>query len=200
MKNKKLLLNLIILLAVAFSIVSLFAPVISYDNSPWYNDYGLKPSEYWKHDYGIFYNHDLRGDKSVNVYRILHIIEFKEGKIGLSIWDSSIITNFSFILISGILLFSLFSYFCYKSIKVDDHKKTRYLFYAGISMVATISAFILSLHSTAGSFYNSRFPGEVVFKLGYGFYCMLAASILFFVAYSIQYYFVDFSEEPKYNY
>jgi hypothetical protein len=194
--NKKLLLNLIILVAGAFSIAAILTPIASFDQIDSYEslDYGI-PEEHWKIDSYVLFTHYnyVKGSQTGDRYAILHIFYYDTPEwiqIGpKGSWDS---INIMSSLVFGSLGLVSYIFVLYKSFKICGKKKTKYFLYASIILIIIISAeiFILTLSL------NSVYQGYADFiKLGYGFYYVITASILFIIGYFSQSYLVDFSKE-----
>ncbi len=219
-KDKKFVLNLFALIAVALTIASIFTPLYSSDTFDYYKDMGYEYEDIsfrWIVESSILFSrwNIAIGNMTGVKYFIFGIFpyeteEFKEMNIeGLQLASYELISedveprsNMVVIVISlliSILLLASFFYFCYKGIKSCVRKKTRYLLYAGF-----ISFFI-----TFGSFFVFYFSLNLIeskndwlqftdyFKFEYGFYYMIVSIILFFIAFVLQNYFIDFSEDKS---
>jgi len=218
-KNKKLLLNLVILFAIAFFIAIFFAPITSINYSDVLEKNGYEnPNLYWKYEKGFFlrcysiYNKDKNNPSEYYRYSDeLDLFSFEFGDKTLS--DS--FNEFSFYRsyrsnrdnhlsifmygISGILflIFGIvfFSYLCYNGIKSINIKKSNYFLYLGtLYLFAFIFYCILSYYFY--DFMDVKNLGYAdVFTFEYGFYINIASIILFFIAFFIQQYFLVFPDE-----
>jgi hypothetical protein len=217
-KNKKLLLNLIVLSAIACAVVSVLAPCISLDLSNLLEEYGYEDPDYY-HIIEVspviwhVTTHDFRDPSNPTIgheYIFLNLLTFGDGK-GIDIntivvkdpkvyfgESNSIINVLSIIyVILDVLVFSLFFYFFYMGIKNIGVKKTRYFLYSTILGVIILVLFVI------GSYYvfdiiDLDNLGYIYFvNFGYGFYLGILSIILFFIVYIIQQYFWIFSEEKN---
>lgn len=194
-KDKKLLLNIVLLSAVALSIAQFFFPVFSV------NTYDL-PNEgqnNYKQECYIFLSRTIsfNDDGSVRGFynNLLYIDLDNAFSKKLDIDDesnshqvSNFIIPFFILLLSITALYVTFFYFSYKSIKFCGIKKTRYLLYAGLTLVISFIGFFSS------SLLILRLYGWDIsyIKVDLSFYYIILAIILFFVGYFIQNYFIDY--------
>lgn len=219
-KDKKFVLNLFALIAVALTIASIFTPLYSSDALDHFKDMGYEYEDIsfrWLVESSILYSRwniaigNITGIK----YFIFGIFpyetqEFKEINIeGLQLSSYELISegvepqsNMTIIIISlliSVLLLISFFYFCYKGIKSCVRKKTRYLLYAGfISFFITFgSLFVFYFNLNFIQSKNDWLHFTDYVKLEYGFYYMIISIILFFIAFILQNYFVDYTEDKS---
>jgi hypothetical protein len=217
-KDKKFILNIFILIAISLIIASIFTPLYSFNTIDHfesegytYEDIGFK----WIFEYSIIFNRwtftteNLTGIK----YFIFGFIPFETlqwNKMNINQLES---TSYNFIsegvepssnilliiavLVSSIILFISFFYFCYKGIKFGVRKKTRYFLYAGVNAclinIISFLAFYFSLIVIESKNDWLKFTNFIKFE--YGFIYMLISIVLFLIAFIIQYYFIDFTKD-----
>ena len=149
-KDKKLVLNIITILAVALSITQFFFPVYSlstYDFPQKYSKNRIKENYLLFNRYLFFDENDFL--EKVD-YNLLHIETYNSE---LEIDDVENLGQGSFYILPGAILFliiifliSIFIYFVYKSIRLCGIKKTRFFMYSAITLIIiTIGFFIGTL-------------------------------------------------------
>ncbi len=217
-KNKKLLLNLIILFSIAFFIAILFVPITSVNYSDVLEKNGYEnPNLYWKYEQALLlrkysvYNKDDNPSEYHRYSDELNLFSFEIGDKTLS--DS--FTEFSFyrsyfsnrdnpfsMFLSGILsiLFvvfgiAFFSYFCYNGFKSINVKKSNYFLYLGILYIVAFTFYCIISYYFYDFMDVKNLGYTDVFTFEYGFYINIAIIILFFIAFFIQQYFLVFPDE-----
>ena len=216
-KDKKLMLNLFVLIAIALTIASIFTPSLSSNSLDYYekggftyNDVGFK----WVVDSSIIFSRWTVsiGNITAAKYFIFGFFPYetelwKEVNLeGLQIMSYDLISEdvapSSNILITGILLiiFTLlisFFYFYYRGIKNCSRKKTRYFLYDGIIVlfIAIISFFVFNFSLNLIESNKTWLELTDYIKFEYGFYYMIISSVLFFSAFVLQNFFIDYSED-----
>ena len=219
-KNKKLLLNLIVISAVALSIAPIFTSIYNTDYS---GEFGSQDDP-WKvtmvYEIALFYTHRNYkiNDLSGNFYLIFNLYKIKDQghkKIfetystteneGSVMSYGSLINKLIFVAFGG--FFTIFLYFfCYKSIKEINRKKTIFPLYAGIMVLIIVVAcfFAFSTYIDDQEYEYDKLDNQrdinnnkIEFsdiRLDLGFYYLITSSILFFITYFIQSRIIDFSE------
>ncbi len=191
-KDKKTLLNVFVLLAVALSIAQFFFPVNSVNTNDYPEEfiYDAKQENYILLCRFINYNED----GSVN--RIITMPLYQGQKKGITLRQniqstSDAVVPVSMIVSLGMILYSLFFYFSYKGIKYCGIKKTRFFLYSAITMILnTVSVFLGTFFIFDHFGFNTKY---IRFELS--FYYMMLSIILFSIAYIIQSRFIDYSED-----
>jgi len=215
-KNKKTILKIIMLGAIASAIVSLFVPNVTFDYLDVLKKNGNEyPEVYCKIEYSpliihfVGYNYEDGENPIVyDRYKILYgLIKTESGKgkgIHFSGTTDYDITNsdnllvskagFDFLTIVGLIFFLvLFSYFCYKIFREDEYN-TRYLLYESLLLLVIVIGYPISIYY---SYYiidinNMGFIDSLIF--GYGFYLMIVSTVLFFISYLLKKHFFDIKE------
>ena len=205
--NKKFLLNVIVISAVALSIAAIFTPISSFDMLDYYDSKDIQdPESHWSlHSYFFLAHYTFnKGSRTAERYGIFHVLYYDTPEWGElnsggnlvakygSVPSSNALNVMSFLVFGALGLFAYF-YFCFKSLKVCGKKKTKFFLYSGIIGLAVISSSIISLNFNLNFLYNSSLSDFI--RLDYGFYYIVIASVLFIIAYFTQTYLVDFSEE-----
>lgn len=216
---KKILLNLVAVIAVSLSIACLFSPLTSFDFSDVYENTGYPPLEVnCKKESYIFLSplishykeYDYRINENLPVYEkynLMFNIELEKGeptgeflfyKYYENINENENIfalgspaRNFCTLLIriSSIILFS---YFVYKGFKKIEYKKNIYFLYASFVVIFGIIvklALVYNSFDTADSTNSMNLNYTNFLTLGYGFYLAFFSIIMFFTAFIIQNYF-----------
>jgi len=217
-KNKKTILNIIILMAISFAFISLFAPINCIDYSDVLEQNGYEnPDLYWKIEQSIFLKdfseYDYRypdSPQEFHRYTIFHFLKFETGIstgefTSISDYDVSSENNKnlqlsnSLINMAGILIsfffFVLFIYFSYKIIKNLENKPGRYILYNAVLFIIIFVSVIIS-----GIYINylkdvNNLGYMDAWYFGYGFYLMIGSIVLFFMAYFLTRYYLDYKEK-----
>jgi len=216
-RSKKNLLNIIVLAAISFFVVSNFAPSFSMSSKDLLEDFGYEKIDnyvdinyyYFFSIYKTFDNTKSHSNEE-NIVRynfmIMHcysVILYEEettggmsdpfqGLVSASEKPSAIRSVIDVIVsFFSVFLVFFYIYFCYKNFRYIGKEKNRYPLYASfLGFVIIIGFYIAVIRLLA--FFNPYFPNYI--KLAYGFYCMIISSILFLVTYILQNY-VDFNKE-----
>jgi len=221
-KNKKNLLNLIVLVAIALLLVSSFLPMFCIDYSDIQKDIGNEdPKKYSKVDASLFLWHysefDFTNPNSsyeFHSYRLFNLISFKTGEPvdiesnlifkedqegfvnrGDVIFSNNLI-NIIYAALAPLGL-ALFFYMSYKGIKNIHFKKTRYFLYIGISASLVIIAFFVLFYYYLyiADFYNWGYTNYMTFD--YGFYTAITSVVLFLTAFFIQKYLIYYKKTNR---
>ena len=218
-KNKKTLLKIIFLSAIALMITSIFSPIISFDYSDVLKEYGYNnPDWYWTAEGSLFvdklsvFTFSEEMNKKVSEfyrYTILALFRIEIGEKGdwTEITDYNIdketlfskgLTSMVGFVFSSILLF-LFIYFCYSYIKYNYNynRKNKYLLFLGFVTLILVIFKIIGVYMNI-DYHDTQNIGYTNFlTFGYGFYLACIGIFLFFISYFIQYYFLNFSNNKK---
>ena len=216
-KDKKLLLKLIVIVAIAIGFLYLFVPSFFIDFSDLSKYSGVEnPEKYVKIEYAPFLIHEIAYDFSnsddpseYHIYYFLNILKFETGEArdissphmqnpdiyyinkSSNFINIFYMSTFLALIIVPILIF----YFLYKGFKSIDNKKTKYFLYAGfvnlIVFVFYITAYFYFIKSM--DIYNLGYTSFI--NIGYGFYLVIISIILFFFAYILQNYYIKYQKE-----
>jgi len=214
-KNKKTILNIIIIFSISLTTASLFTPILKFDYSDVLTAHGYEnPEWYWTYESTVFYSHRTEyyfGENTnekpseYHFYKIFHgMFNIESGKSsavivseynrGESPFISNTITQMITMILAVIFLFSGV-YFIYKGIKLCFIKKNKYFLYIGIICLIGLTGFILASYYDF-YFADSNNLGYINFiQPGYGFYLFCIAIALMFMAYIIQSYYLDLPKE-----
>ncbi len=215
-KDKKTILNLIIICALAFAIVGFFVPVssVSYSDVLVENGYE-QPDLYWVKsgsllsDYFSVYDYrDSNKPSEFHRYTFFNFLKFENGEpsgefSSITDYDSNVENNWegplSYSLIRNIefifslLLFLLFIFFCYKIFKNNAFKQNNLILYLGLVVLVT---FFYALFS----YYYGTILRDVnnlgyanVLKFEYGFYLTILSIILLLSLYILKKYNIFFN-------
>lgn len=219
-KNKKTILNIIILMAISFAFISLFAPINCIDYSDVLEQNGYEnPDLYWKKETSFLLNHlseyDYRNSENhqeFHRYSLFHLLNFETGE---PTGEFSTVNDYDILsennknppisytlynmleLIISFLLFVIFIFFSVKIINKKSNKKDKYILYNSITILII---FILSI---ASAFYLNYFKDHNnlgymdAWTFGYGFYLMIVSITLFFIAYFMKRYFFEFKRKTQ---
>lgn len=215
-KNKKLLSNLIIFIAITATVISLFVPVVSWDYYVLDTNSVEDPDMHLKISYTTlllrYYSiYDLRNTyhpSEYNNYGFLDFTFFESGNHELKSSFSDVsdyhVKNTGFYSISVIFMLAiiapflwliLFSYFCYKGLKSSSKNKSKYFLYAGVINLITLIVAIISFNFLFDyiDIYNVGFSSRLGF--GFGFYSFVLSIVLFFGFFVFKYFFPEWSEK-----
>lgn len=216
-KNKKTILNIIIIFFIASITAGLFTPVIKFDYSDVLKAHGYENTEwYWTYESTVFYSHRTEyyfGENTnekpseYHFYKIFHgMFNIESGRStagivseynrGESPFISNIITQMITMTLAVILLFSGV-YFIYKGIKLCFIKKNKYFLYLGIMGSIGITSFILASYYYFYFSDNSNLGFINFIQPGYGLYLFCIAIALIFAAYIIQSYYLELPEKQS---
>jgi len=220
MKNehKEILLNLIVLAAVAIAIVSLFVPIIGVDYSDIEKNMGIEDFSYVKTYYGPLTAHIIVSDSlesdDAHEYHTYWFFGFFKFETGTPIeyesahlknpYDFYITASNNYLYLLFVSFFMgmsiypfLFIYFSYRGIQNIDIKKTKYFLYLGIVNLISLISFLIGGYFLVNSFdvNNVGYVNFITFQ--YGFYLVITSVILFFLSYIMQNYFIDYSEKKS---
>ncbi len=221
-KHKKTILRLIVLSAIVLSITAMFTPIACYDGSDVLKElYGIEnPEKYIKIElspllhHGAGYNFsDPDSPSEHHQYRFFNLLKFETGKpvtIDSSLYLSTLfdepypieddlffsgnIAGLIYALLSPIFLF-FYAYICYKGIENIGIKKTRYFLHIGILSSIVGIIFIATFYYLINIIDFGNWGLTNFITLGYGFYIGITATVLFFLAYIMQNYYVKYPKE-----
>ena len=210
--------NVLAIAAIAFAIATIFTPVVSFSTLDIYHDYGIdEPCEYgyiyWKTEYTSFLSIVSYVEENVTFYAInfpFFVIysdnwdyrSISEGDItqyAFSIQakepSSRVLSEMSYYLFGPFFLFGML-YFFYKGMKYCDVEKAKWFFYSGFLMAVAAIGIRISYHIMIDTFDPWPYGNYTDYiVLEHGFIYMITSSILFFTAFIIQNYFVDYDED-----
>ena len=214
-KYKKTLLDLIIITAIAMTIISLFLPIICIDYSDVYkNEYNEEPDKYAKLENSILLWHyayyDLSNPEEPyenHQYRLFNIIKFETGKpIDIqsnivSLEEREFLTNngdFFFSTNIAIYIYmafipiglAVYIYLCYKGIKNIGIKRTKYFLYLALLSVIIFIVYIVGNYFFLETLDIRNIGYSKHMTTGDGFITGLISVTLFFIAYVTQQYFI----------
>ncbi len=200
-KDKKNLLTLIAILAVAFSIAQFFFPVYSFSTY----DYNEEYKTNWKKENYIFFSRFIHYDSNDKVDSIIsypfYIESSSKYQYNINLDKDE---NFSlrsgkalptlFVIISVISLYFMFFYFCYRSFRFCGKEKTRYFLFTAVIMLLFMSFFMIGTYMILSQTFQNIF----LIRLNLSFYYMIISIFLFLLAYILQNRYIDYEEDvPK---
>ena len=216
-KNKKILLNLVFISAIALGITSLFVPTTRIDYSDLYEDSGYTNIEryavlesspiltrYVEYDFS-----KSNAPSENHRYSILTIFHFESGepvKIKASVYlndtdyvieSYGLIDMFSMIyVVFEIVLTAILFLLLYRGFK-NMYQKNRYFLYLGLVSLVIFVLTIIAIYYTENlaDINNLGYTNYLTFQ--YGFYLGIVAIILFFTAHILQNYFIEHTEQEK---
>ncbi len=218
-KDKKTILNLVALAAVAFSVATLFTPVASWNLLDIYKDAGVdNPCEfglsYWSTEVSTLFIRLKHTDDNITVYNHLFFAFIPIASEG---WEQryigeSKVTNYEFsidpqvpssrattvmsTIVFGVVLLVLLLYTTLKGFKYCEVKKTKWFFYSGFITISMGIGLLITVFFDINYFDNWPHGNYTDYiRLEYGFFYIVISSVLFFTAYIIQNYFIDFSKD-----
>lgn len=215
-KDKKILLNMIVLVAISLGFISLFAPTISNDYSDLLKKLGTEnPEKYTKHEITPILIHSIAYDFSnpdnpseYHIYNFFQFLKFETGtpretdyahETNPDLYYINQASNFSnifvmFYIIASITFPLLLIYFIYKGIK-NIYNKTRYFLYVGSIILISVVIFMVGMYYSINSLdiYNLGYID--ITTIEYGFYLGIVTIVLFFLAYILQNYYLEYPKE-----
>ncbi len=217
-KTKKTVLNIIILMAISFAFVSFFAPISCLDYSDVLEQNGYEnPDLYWKTETSMLLSHfseyDCRNSEKPQEFHRYILFKFLKFETGISTGEFTSISDYdissendknlqlsnSLINMARILIsfffFVLFIYFSYKIIKNIENKPDKYILYNAILFIIIFVYVIIS-----GIYINylkdvNNLGYMDAWYVGYGFYLIIGSIVLFFMAYFLTRYSLDYKEK-----
>lgn len=220
-KHKKIILNIIILSALASTFVSLFSPITSIDYSDVLEKNGIKdPTLYWKyerslilHHYSVYYSNNEVNSEYHRYSDDFYIINFESGdksladefsslsfyRSYLSNRDNPFATGLSNIinLTCLIFVFLLFVFLVYKGIKNIYVGNNKYFLYIAILLIISLIIFLIMTYYLFDFMDYKNLGYTDVINLGYGFFTIIASTFLFLIVFFMQKYFLDLPKETK---
>ena len=212
--SKKIVFDLIIFITIAFAVVSLIIPHYFFNSSDLYDN----REYYWKNEISPLLDHTIADDSKIDndlAYPLYESYSFPGGIViymegappfnqafddyssgGFPLPTSA--AQYRFVnLVGTMTLLVLFIYFSYGVVKEYRNKKTRYFLYIGILVLIWFFCdfFIAHIVYSGLEVYNSGLTNFVKFE--YGFYLMIVVSVLFFIAYFMQDYLLDFPKTEQ---
>ena len=206
MIDKNNILSYLILIALASSIASLFAPTTSLSMLDVNEYYEIDDfTHYWEATGSFFYRtvtgYEIRNsDNPTVLYNKLHVLifEFTGGEhpeqFTSTLTDyyseENSIISLTFHNLVYLVFFSIatifFVFYYYKTYQNINYKKSKYSLYCGTILLI---ALIFNIASTYyyNNFVDRQNRGFIYFtKFEYGFYLMIASIVLFFITYFLQ--------------
>jgi len=212
---KKSILNLILLAAIALFIVSLFSPIVCFDQSDVLEESGYEDYQwYWMRENSIVLSkltvydfRDTMSEEGHAFYRYLLLTNFVLYEIGES--EAETITEYDreepafisttmadfFAIICFPIAFILIIYLLYNGFKYFFIRKNNFFMYLGLLLVVGYIIFFFGQYYFFDFVDTEDLGYTNVLNFGYGFYTSIACIVLFFIIHFIQRYFLDFSKE-----
>ena len=209
---KKKIIAILVLAAISLSLVSTLSPVFTMSTEDSLKDAGYENVDYYQDcsfyfffsyyatydNRNLFSNDDTLVDSYIVVFYLFDyhpVVAEKSSEMKDPYYELLNEKNRTFAFIKGIndvlMLFFcfflgfLYLYFCYKNFK-NIGVKTRYPLYSSFIGFLFLGGFYFGTNSFL-SIYSPLFPKYIV--LGYSFYYILIASLLFLIVYVLQNYF-----------
>jgi len=216
-KNEKVLLNLVVLSAVATAVITVFVPVICWDQSEVLENSGIEHPElyctlgYSTLSFKYYSIYDYRDKNSLSEYHrygFLGFAIFESGNQDLTkefsvitdydIKDSSFFSQSVMSMLDAVIpiVWLIFlAYFCYKALRGTSQNKQVYFLYAGLVTLLMLIVKIIGVYLTFEyiDINNQGFTSGLSF--GYGFYILTVSIILFFTMFIVQNCFLDRTEK-----
>ncbi len=215
-KDKKILLNVIVLVAVILGFISFFAPTISADYSDLLKELGTEnPEKYIKSKHAPLLHHHITYDFSnpddpseYHIYTFFQFFKFETGtyreinsahKLNPDLYYINQASNFLNVffmlyILMLIILPILLIYFIYKGIK-NIYNKTRYFLYLFILTLTTCVIFMIGMYYSINSQDINNLGYTDIITIEYGFYLSIATIVLFFLAHILQNYYLEYPKE-----
>lgn len=218
-KNKKNILSMVALLALALLIVSLFLPVLTLDYSTILEKNGYnKPDLYWRMDkyfafihYSVYDKRDVKNQSEFHRYKFFNFFIIETGDHSIKDEFSPISTyektsteqSYLFTektaamtwFVFGIVTFLLCLFFCYRGIRYCTVKKTKdFLFLFIIGLIFSFVYITLNYFSNDFADVNNLGYNKYM-TFEFGFYLFYLSIFLFFVVFIVQNYFLDLPKE-----
>jgi len=205
-KHKKNIIDIMILLGIATTIVALFVPIISNDFSEIVTDQGFSdPDVYWKTERSLLYDHlhlvDAREQSTggFHIYRIFKYFNFRSGDAELikeapnfASFDLDESGNYStgpidlFTSVAVLISIIIFLFLAYTGYKSYGIKKTYYFLIVFIGDVLLLLGFLFLTYTGALSrdLYDYDFVKYI--HLSYGFYLGILSMVIFLTLFLVQ--------------
>ena len=210
-ETKLFIFKIIIFLAIAFIIVSCFTPLVSWDQSLFRGGDKENYDYYYKIDYApiltehytVYSVKDPNVSSVYHMYSLLYFFSFDSGDDELKncfnkVTDYTVkpvgilsvtVSKMVYLIFLFIWLFLLIFYFN-KGMKDIGDNKSRDLLYISLINLLFLTLYLLIIFFM----YFSRGKWYFGMRLEYGFYLFVLGIVLFFSAFILQKYFIDFSK------
>ena len=212
--DKKFILNIMVITAIASTILACILPYFSFNLLDVYKNYEDTPRYPWEIECSLLTKelrvYDNTGNNKELVYesyQICIIYNFETGELPTDLKETKEDSSgnyffpsmifFLIVIVPVYILINFFAYFSIKSFKDCGNKKTKYFLYAGITLLIIVLLNLAQVYNSYSSLDVDNLGYVNSIKFEYGFYLLIMSIILFFTAYFTQDYLVDFGKESE---